>query len=314
MSSFFHLASAIYISFYIDIVLGEPPNRLHPVAWMGSAIGAFDRRAPRGRPGVAFLWGCGLAVAGAAVIAGMGLLIERVLARLPDVVAVVAEGLVLKATISVRGLARAAGEVRSALDAGDLASARRLLGWHLVSRDTSGLDASGIAAAAVESVAENASDAVVAPILYYALGGLPAALAYRFLNTADAMLGYRGGKYEWIGKAPARLDDLANLLPSRLTALLMMAAAPLAGGSPGRAWRTWRRDARLTASPNAGHPMSAASGALGIVLEKDGAYRLGDGLADPVAADIGRAVRLLYGTAGLALVAATLLLRHGRPG
>jgi len=147
--------------------------------------------------------------------------------------------------------------------------------WRLVSRDTATLSATQVSAATIESVAENLSDSVVAPLLYYAVGGLPAAFGYRFANTADAMVGYRDEVYEWLGKAPARLDDLFNLVPARLAAALIVAAAPLTGESAGRAWRIWRRDAGKTASPNAGHPMSAMAGALDVELEKVGHYRLG---------------------------------------
>jgi adenosylcobinamide-phosphate synthase len=177
-----------------------------------------------------------------------------------------------------------------------------LLGWHLVSRDTVGLDEARVAAATVESLAENASDGVVAPWCFYLLGGLPAALAYRFVNTADAMLGYRDAEREWLGKVPARLDDLLNLLPARLTAALILLAAPLFRQRWATALRVWWRDARKTASPNAGQPMAAAAGALGVELEKVGCYRLGSGLRLATVADVTRAVRLLYTVASLALV------------
>jgi adenosylcobinamide-phosphate synthase len=149
---------------------------------------------------------------------------------------------------------------------------------------------------------------VVAPWLFYALGGLPAALAYRFINTADAMLGYRDPIHAWLGKVPARLDDVVNLLPARLTAVFIALAASFLGAHARQAWAVWRRDACLTASPNAGHPMSAMAGALGVELEKVGQYRLGAGQALPAAADIARAIRLLYGACVLAAgVLASLL-------
>ena len=150
-----------------------------------------------------------------------------------------------------------------------------------------------MAAATIESLAENSSDSVIAPLFWYGVGGLPAALAYRYLNTADALLGYRDEELEWLGKSAARADDAVNLVPARLTALLIVAGAALAGGKAGSAWRIWRRDGGKTASPNAGQPMSAAAGGLEVVLEKVGHYRLGEGLAKPQATDIGRASRLL---------------------
>jgi adenosylcobinamide-phosphate synthase len=207
-------------------------------------------------------------------------------------------------TFSLRGLSNASSEVRRALEAGDLSEARRLLAWHLVSRDTARLDEPRLAAAVVESVAENASDSLIAPWLFYLLGGLPAALAYRFANTADAMLGYRDAEREWLGKIPARLDDVLNWLPARLTAVLLILAAPWAGGRPLRGLLVWWRDSSKTASPNAGHPMAAAAGVLGIELEKIGCYRLGAGQRLPSAADIGRAIRLLYAVMGMALALA----------
>jgi adenosylcobinamide-phosphate synthase len=270
---------------------------------MGWLIEAVRKRVPgRGR-WKPLLGGLGLIVVGLGLSVGVGALVLLLRDRVWWA-GLLAEVVLLKTTSSVRGLARAAVEVRQALAAGDLAKARRLLAWHLVSRDTAGLDESQVAAAAVESVAENTSDGVVAPGLWYLIGGLPAALAYRFVNTADAMLGYRDAEREWLGKIPARLDDVLNLLPARLTAVFMLLAAPLVGGRPLRALRVWWRDARKTASPNAGHPMAAAAGVLGIELEKVGCYRLGAGERLPLAADIGRAVRLLYAVVGLSLVAA----------
>ena len=176
---------------------------------------------------------------------------------------------------------QAAQAVASALARDDLNEARRLLAWHLVSRDTAILDKAQISAAVIESIAENTNDSIVAPALYYLLGGLPCALGYRFINTADALVGYRDIKHEWLGKVSARLDDLANVVTARLTAGLFIVAAHLAGEDAKRAWQIWRRDSGQTASPNAGHPMSAAAGALGVELEKVEHYRLGAGGRGP---------------------------------
>ena len=170
------------------------------------------------------------------------------------------EGAILSQLLAWRGLMRASEAVAQPLAEGKLDEARRQLGWHLVSRDVSQIDESLIAAATIGSLAENCSDSVIAPLFWYGVGGLPAAAVYRFLNTVDALIGYRDPEREWLGKAAARADDLANLVPSRLTALLIVAAAALAGGSSVGAWRIWRRDAGQTDSPNAGQPMSAAAG------------------------------------------------------
>ena len=183
-------------------------------------------------------------------------------------------GWLLKTSFAVRALLSAAEKVRVPLQEGDLTAARAALG-SLVSRNVTTLSPPLLAAAVIESVAENASDAVAAPILFYMLGGLPAVFAYRALNTLDSMWGYHGDRYEYLGKAAARADDLANLLPARLTGLALVAASFLTGHSAAGAWRTMWRDHRKTASPNAGWPMSAMAGALGVELEKVGHYRLG---------------------------------------
>lgn len=300
------------LALLLDLLLGDPPNRIHPVAGMGAAIAATQRRAPRQGRLARLGYGALLAVGGAASAAGLGSLLERVTSRLPGAWGWLAEAGLLKMTFSLRGLTAAADEVGEALATGNLSEARRLVSWHLVSRETTALSPSQVAAATIESVAENTSDGVVAPLLYYALGGLPAALAYRFVNTADSMLGYRDPAYEWLGKIPARLDDLANLLPARVTAGLLALAAALAGEDIAGAWRVWRRDASKTASPNAGHPMSAMAGALGVELEKVGHYQLGAGGYPPAPGDIRRAVHLSRMAIVLAVGLPAWLATRGR--
>ena len=174
---------------------------------------------------------------------------------------------------------------------GDLHAARALAGRDLVSRDTSLLDAGEVASAAIESVAENLTDSLVAPLLYYLVAGLPGAWAYRVINTADAMVGYRTGRLEYLGKVAARLDDVVNLLPARLAALALVMAARVAGADGRGARAVLSRDHARTASPNAGWTMSAMAGALGVTLAKRDAYRLGDGTS-PDASDVARAVRV----------------------
>jgi len=292
----------------MDWLLGDPPNRFHPVAWMGWAIGFAERLAPRrGRLGP-LTWGLLIAAGGASLVARLGVRLERILSSLSDVAHLLIEAGLLKTTFSFRGLTAAAGEVHTALADGDLPEARRLLRWHLVSRETDDLDGGQIAAATIESVAENTSDGLIAPLLYYAIGGLPAALAYRFLNTVDSMLGYRDERREWLGKGPARLDDVANFFPSRLTAVLIVLAAVVGKGNGRLAWRILRRDGGCTESPNAGRPMSAMAGALGLELEKVGHYRLGAGLRRPEPEDIARAARLVR-LVTLGAAALVLLLR-----
>jgi adenosylcobinamide-phosphate synthase len=283
-----------------DLLLGDPPNPFHPTAWMGSLIAFLSRKRPHNRPTAELLCGGLLMLVSLALVGGMGALLAWLFIFLPLPLNWLATALVLKTTFSLRGLDRAAREVQVALETGNLPEARRLLSWHLVSRETSLLTESQVAAAAIESVAENASDSLVAPLFFYVIGGLPLALAYRFANTADAMLGYHDPEREWFGKIPARLDDLLNLIPARLTGLLLVCAAFLSGNSGPNAWKISWRDTRLTASPNAGVPMSAMAGALSIQLEKIGHYCLGAGLNAPKIADLRRARRVYAVTATLA--------------
>lgn len=291
----------LVLALLLDLLLGDLPNRYHPVAWMGTGIGLARRLAPRQGRWQRCLYGAVVIIGGAVLVGVIGGLVEEVLHLLPRPVYWLVEASVFKTTLALRGLVRAAYQVQEALVTGDLDRARQLVAWHLVSRDTTRLNASQIAAATVESVAENASDGIIAPLAYYALGGLPAALAYRFINTADAMLGYRDPEREWLGKVPARLDDLVNLVPARLTAGFLLLATQLLGGPIRRAWKVWCRDARQTASPNAGQPMSVMAGALGVELAKIGYYCLGTGQALPTAQHIPAAVRLVYWAVAVAV-------------
>lgn len=287
----------------LDVTLSEPPSRWHPVVWFGSLIAALRRRAPkRGRLG-SLLYGGAISAGGMALVWTVTTLACRIVRKLPFPLDTLAEAWLLKTTFSARGLNRAALEVETALRAGHLAEARRLLSRHLVSRDTAQLNEALVTAAAIESVAENTSDGIIAPLLAYSVGGLPAALAYRYVNTGDSILGYRDAEREWLGKIPARADDVLNLIPSRLTALLFVLLRP-------RAWAIWRRDARLTVSPNAGQPMSAMAGALDVELEKVAHYRLNAGARLPNVDDLRQARRLML--AAVALLTFLLLLR-GHP-
>ncbi len=297
----FHPRSIIVIlALVLDHLLGDPSNRWHPVAWMGHGIAWAMGHAPgqdasRSRQ---MAYGGGIILVGMSTLAGIGAVLARMTRELGKI-GWVLEALILQTTLARRGLSRAARQVQTALEDKDWPAARHWLSWHLVSRDTSELQSWQIVAATIESVAENLSDGVFAPLFWYLVGGLPVALVYRFLNTADAMLGYRDPARAWLGKIPARADDLVNLIPARVTAWLLLLATPLAGGDIIRAWRVWHQDARQTASPNAGHPMSVMAGALGVRLEKTNAYVLGRDLRSPQAHDITRALRLMTLATGL---------------
>jgi adenosylcobinamide-phosphate synthase len=303
-----HAALVLAGATAFDLLVGEPPAPLHPVVWMGSLQRRLRRTAPRA-PGPAFVYGALMALAGPLLFAGGSALVLRALAGAPWLRLAV-EIYLLKSAFALRALAAAALAVARALGCGDLPQARQAL-RSLVSRETGALGPSLLAAAAIESVAENGSDSLVAPVFFYLIAGVPGALAYRAANTLDAMIGYHG-ETEWLGKAAARLDDLLNLIPARLTALAITLAAPVGGGSPARALAIWLRDGGATESPNAGRPMAAMAGALGVELEKVGCYRLGTGGAAPAGREIARAVAILYGASSLVLIAALIAASLGR--
>jgi adenosylcobinamide-phosphate synthase len=296
-----HSAIVLLVAVLLDVLLPELPNAVHPVAWMGSAISFVRKHASTKGRWVPFAIGLVLMLFGVGTMVFLGWSIQTMAERLPAFAAIAIEALVLKSTFAIRSLVVAAWEVCRALAADDLAEARRLVSWHLVSRDTSSLDEPRLAAATIESLAENTSDSIVAPLFFYVVAGLPGALAYRFVNTSDAILGYRDEEREWLGKAPARLDDVANWIPARLTAMLMIIGGLCTGYRAGSSWQIWRRDHRLTASPNAGHPMSAAAGLLGVELEKVGHYRLNAGAPLPNGPDIISAIGLTVATATMAV-------------
>lgn len=309
---------AAAVAILADALLGEPPTALHPTALMGRGIAAARRCLwddPHSTSGAlgAFVRGAALVTLGvgatvlasAAASAGLASALDAGALGLAPFDAL-AEGMLLKPALSVRALLSAGLAVEQALMRGDLTRARQLLSWHLVSRDTATLSGAQIAGAAIASLAENASDSIVAPLLAYRLGGVPVAYGYRFANTADAMLGYRTADLEWFGKPAARLDDLLNLAPSRATALLIALAAGVAGGSSRRAWRVMRQSASRAPSPNGGWPMAAMSGALGVRLEKRGVYGLGDELREPRVDDIRRARAIVVAVTALATAAVEL--------
>ena len=291
----------------LDLTVREPPKALHPVVWVGTLASWIERKALPGEgPVAAFLTGLGLAVLAPLGFAGLAWLAAAGLRELGTLPYLAGGALLLKTTFAVKGLAKAAISTRLAVEAGKIKAAR-LNVRSLVSRDARTLTSPQVTMAAIESVAENTTDSCIGPWLAFAIFGLPGAFAYRALNTLDSMIGYHG-RHEYLGKASARMDDLANLIPARLSAVLMLTAGGLLGLPAGRGWHTVRRDRRLTESPNAGWTISAMSGLLGVALEKPGHYRIGDGLFDPVPADIGASLRVLYASAGIALPVMTGLL------
>jgi adenosylcobinamide-phosphate synthase len=299
--------AALAVALVLDAAFGEPPEAVHPVVWMGRAVGALVPPDPPRAGATTLLRGAATALGGAAASAAVAGLLTLAARPAPRPVRTALDGVELWPLLALRTLLGAAQRVSDALQDGDLPRARHELRW-LVGRERDGLDATLIASAAIESVAENLSDSVVAPLLFARASGPAGAALHRFANTADAMVGYRD-HHSLGGRASARLDDLLGLLPARATALLLVAAAPAGDGSPRHALRVLRRDGGNTSSPNAGRPMAAMAGALGVRLEKPDHHVLNAAAAAPGAADVARAVRIaraatVLGLGGIAMAPA----------
>ena len=287
----------------------------HPVTWIGRLIAALDRLLNRDTADRHWRLGAGVvAILLLIVIVGaIAFVVERELLRLPF--GLIAVAVIASTLIAQRSLHQHVADVATALEQGGVIAGRAAVA-KIVGRDPQTLDAAGVARAAIESLAENFSDAVVAPVFWMAIAGLPGAALYKAINTADSMIGHRTPRHEAFGWAAAKLDDLVNLPASRLSALLLVAAAALnKNASAAAAWRAVLRDAPRHRSPNAGYPEAAMAGALGLSLAGPRVYggvtiddaTMGDGRRDATTADVRRALMLYrYADAILiALVAAT---------
>ena len=302
---------AVLGGFVLDVIFGDPAWLPHPVVLMGKAITALEKRlrtqflkTPQGEL-------CGGAVLAAVLPVGTFLitaLVCRLAAALHPLAELAVQMFWCAQALAAKGLMQESRNVYKELQKQDLPVARKAVA-RIVGRDTQNLTAEGVTKAAVETVAENASDGVIAPLLYMLLGGAPLALTYKAINTMDSMLGYKNQKYLYFGRAAARLDDVANYLPSRLAGLLWVAAAALTGSSARGAWKIWRRDRRNHASPNSAQTESACAGALGVQLAGPAYYfgeyydkpTIGDALRPVEPKDILRADRMMYAESLLAL-------------
>jgi adenosylcobinamide-phosphate synthase len=303
----------------IELCAGYPQALLraigHPVTWIGRLIAALDRLLNRDTADAYRRRGAGIVaiLLLLGIVGAIAFVVERELLRLPF--GLIGGAVVASTLIAQRSLHQHVADVATALEQGGVIAGRAAVA-KIVGRDVGALDAAGVARAAIESLAENFSDAVVAPVLWMAIAGLPGAALYKAINTADSMIGHHTPRHEAFGWAAAKLDDLVNLPASRLSALLLVAAAMLSkNAAAAAAWRAVLRDASHHRSPNAGYPEAAMAGALGLSLAGPRVYggviiddaTMGDGRRDATAADIRRALRLYrYADAILiALVAAT---------
>ena len=313
---------AAVCGFALDLLLGDPAwlTPMHPVVLMGRAISALEKRlralfpkTPRGEYGAGLLLALVMSVGSYTLCR----LILHHLNALSPPLAFALEVIWCWQALAIKDLRVEAMRVKTALESAGLDAARRAVS-RIVGRDTENLSAEGVARAAVETVAENFSDGVIAPLFWMLLGGAPLSLCYKAVNTMDSMLGYKNERYLYFGRAPAKLDDAANYLPARLAALLLIAAAGLLGEDAASALRVWKRDRRKHASPNSAQCEAAMAGALGLRLCGPARYFgmlhekpwIGDARREIVPDDIRRACRLEYAGAflGLASLGALRLL------
>ena len=262
------VTQAVLLGFGLDLLLGDPAWMPHPVVWMGRAISALEKPLRRAfGPSEAGLLHAGRVLAAALPLGTLLLtgLVCRAAQALHPALGLLVQTVWCWQALAAKGLYTESTAVQRQLEKQNLPAARRAVS-RIVGRDTAALTPEGVAKAAVETVAENFSDGVIAPLLYMLLGGAPLALCYKSINTMDSMVGYKNEKYLYFGRAAAHLDDIANWLPSRLAALLWILCAGLCGQSMRGAWRIWRRDRRCHASPNSAQTESACAGALGVQL------------------------------------------------
>jgi adenosylcobinamide-phosphate synthase len=268
------LLFVLLLALAMDVLFGEPPRAIHPVVWIGKVISFWERFATAQGPRYQLVYGGVVVLLTIFIFAAPVYFLLIYASQISSIAYVIGGALLLKLSFSLRELRRAALAIELSLTKDDLREAQARMPT-LVSRDTQSLEKPEIVSATVESVAENISDSFVAPLFYFLLLGVPGAVAYRVVNTFDAMIGYHG-KYEYLGKFAARLDDVLNFIPARVSGLLLVIAAYLCKRDGKRAWRVMLRDHGKTESPNAGWPMSAMAGALRVRLEKRGCYTLGN--------------------------------------
>ena len=280
----------LFLAIIIDLALGDPPNALHPVAWMGKVIAWLERGGLRLNPAGQFIYGILMTLFTVALFTVPLYFVFLYLGQVSIALNIILAAIILKFTFSIRGMRQAAMKIKKLLEEKNLDETRFEL-RALVSRNTKELSEPMLASSAVESVAEGTVDSVIAPLFYFMLFSIPGAIGYRVVNTLDSMIGYHG-KYEYLGKFASRLDDVLNFIPARLAALLLALAAALKKKTGRKAWRTALWEHTETDSPNAGWPMAAMAGALNVRLENPEQYILGKDNAAPTPETIRDAVQL----------------------
>ncbi|MBO4365089.1 MAG: cobalamin biosynthesis protein CobD [Eggerthellaceae bacterium] len=308
---------AIAIGFALDLLLGDPYTWPHPIRWIGKLIAVLEKPLrkvfPKTASGERIAGGVLVVlVVGISFACAVGLL--WACALLSWWLALVVESVLCYQMLATKALRDESMKVAHALEQGTLDDARKAVSM-IVGRDTQSLDHAGVAKAAIETVAENVADGVIAPLLYMAIGGAPLGVLYKAANTMDSMVGYKNDTYRHFGTIAAKLDDVLNFVPARIAGLLMCLAALLVHQDARGAWRIFKRDRLAHSSPNSAHTEAACAGALGVQLAGSNYYfgklvekpTIGDATRAVETADIARANRLMYATASLGFLLAEIV-------
>jgi adenosylcobinamide-phosphate synthase len=271
----------MFFALVIDFTLGDPKNKFHPTAWMGSLIGKFTPLLKNSSDNFEKLGGIILIVILCTITVSLLSLLDVGINLITVdyfsiIVSIIISGILLKTTIAIKGMEKHAWAVVTSLENNNIASARDNLSM-IVKRNTKDLDKNHVLSGVVESISENTVDGITGPLFYFGLFGLPGAFVYRLINTADSMIGYKTKIFKNIGWFAANCDKILNYLPSRLTGIVMIFSAMILGNDWKKSFKIMMRDGKKTQSPNAGYPMAAIAGALGTKFEKIDYYSLGDG-------------------------------------
>jgi len=308
----------IFFALTIDFTLGDPKNKFHPTAWIGSLIAKITPSLKNSSNTLEKLGGIILVVISSTIVTSLIILLDVGINMITTdylsiIISVIVGGILLKTTIAIKGMEKHALAVVNSLENNNITSARNNLSM-IVKRNTKDLDKNHVFSGVVESISENTVDGITGPLFYFGLFGLPGAFVYRVINTADSMIGYKTNIFKNIGWFAANCDKILNYLPSRLTGFVMIFSAMILGYDWKRSYKIMIRDGRKTQSPNAGYPMAAIAGALGTRFEKIDYYFLGDGRVSFSKEDVKSAIALMKVTSiifcGIIVVPIVLLLSY----
>ena len=309
---FYELSLVLFLGFILDLFLGDPDWMPHPIVLIGKLISALEKGIrdifPKSESGER-LGGLLLAILVPGISFFLPFFILLIAGKFFYPLKLALEVFWCWQILAAKTLAKEGKMVCEKVRASDLIGARKQVG-RIVGRDTGELTMTGVVKACVETIAESTSDGVIAPLFFMAIGGIPLGFLYKAVNTLDSMVGYKNEKYRYFGTCSARLDDILNFIPARITAILMILVSAFLGFDYKGAFRVWKRDRLKHLSPNSGNPEAAVAGALGIMLGGDAFYfgelhkkaTLGDDVRNPEAEDINRAIKLMYGSSALCLL------------